>query len=218
MKCIHIKMTSLAILFLICSINTRAQGLDEWFNQKKTQTKYLIQQIVALQVYLDYLKKGYNITRDGLNLLSDIKNEEFNLHKDYFNSLQTVTPKILKYSKVAGILSMQITMMKQYHEAWQLVKSSGQFTTAECNYIKTVYDNLMENAGKDLDELHLVTANEEMEMKDDERIRQIDNIYKGMQDKYSFLESFSQRVLQLAVSRNRGKAEAKILMQFYRQQ
>lgn len=218
MKRINIKMICFAAMLLVCTATARAQGLGNWFNQKKTQTKYLVQQIVALQVYLSYLKKGYDVTRDGLNLIGDIKNGEFDLHKDYFNSLKTVNPKIMKYPKITGILSMQMIMLQQYHEVMKQIKASGQFTGAEIIYIKKVYDNVENEAVKDLDELQLVTANGEMEMTDGERIRQIDNIYKQVQDKFSFLRSFSQLVRQLAAARKQGKADAKVLMQLYGQQ
>lgn len=43
-----------------------AQTFDEWFRQKKTQKKYLVQQIAALKVYLGYLKEGYEIAQKGM--------------------------------------------------------------------------------------------------------------------------------------------------------
>ena len=42
------------------------------------------------EVYAGYLKKGYDITQDGLKLISDIKHGDFDLHNDYFNSLKKV--------------------------------------------------------------------------------------------------------------------------------
>ena len=46
------------LLFLFVSMLLSAQTTAEWFNQKATQKKYLIQQIAALQVYIGYLQKG----------------------------------------------------------------------------------------------------------------------------------------------------------------
>ncbi|ULT42931.1 conjugal transfer protein TraI [Niabella defluvii] len=61
------------LLFLLLVVsagsNLQAQTFAEWFQQKKTQKKYLLQQIAALQVYIGYAKKGYNIAKDGLNTI-----------------------------------------------------------------------------------------------------------------------------------------------------
>ncbi|MCH5688762.1 conjugal transfer protein TraI [Niabella sp. W65] len=50
------------LLFLLLVVsagsNLQAQTFAEWFQQKKTQKKYLLQQIAALQVYIGYAKKA----------------------------------------------------------------------------------------------------------------------------------------------------------------
>lgn len=205
-------------LVLCCSLNVQAQGLGEWFNQKKTQTKYLIKQIAALQVYLGYLKKGYRITQDGLNLIGDIKGGEFNLHKDYFSSLKTVNPNIMKYPKIAAILSMQMGIINQHYSIMAISKESDQLDAEELNYIKKVFENLEDEAEKDLDELQLVITNGQMQMTDDERIKEIDKIYNSVQDKYSFSISFSDKVKLLIEKRKHGKSDAKELKKLYNQQ
>jgi hypothetical protein len=196
----------------------QAQGLGEWFNQKQTQTKYLIKQIAALQVYINYLEKGYRITQDGLHLIGDIKNGEFNLHQNYFNSLKTVNPNIMRYPKLAAILSMQIGIINQHYSIIETSKGSGQFNAKELHYISKVYENLEDEAEKNLDELQLVITNGQMEMTDDERINEIDNIYISVQDKYSFSKSFSDRVKSLIEQRKHGRENEKGLKELYNPQ
>lgn len=206
------------ILVLGSIIDLQAQNFNEWFNQKKTQTKYLVDQIVALQVYISYLEKGYRISKDGLNLIGDIKEGEFNLHKNYFNSLKTVNPHIMKYPKIAGILSMQMGILSREQATIGLSEESNQFNTEEIGYIKKVFENLEDEAEKDLDELQLVITNGQMQMTDDERIKEIDRIYSKVQNKYSFSQAFSKQVKQLAQQREQGKETAKELKALYRNQ
>lgn len=211
----RIRRVGLMGLMLCCSIGIKAQGIGEWFNQKQTQTKYLIKQIVALQVYIRYLEKGYRITRDGLNLIGDLKNGEFNLHKSYFSSLKTVNPNIMKYPKIAAILSMQMGIINQHYSVTASAKESQQFGVKEINYIKEVYENLEDEAEKDLDELQLVLNSGQIQMTDDERISEIDKIYNRMQDKYVFAQSFSHKIKLLIEQRKRGKKEAEELKELY---
>jgi DNA repair ATPase RecN len=196
-------------------MSIRAQGWGGWFNQKQTQTKYLIKQIAALQVYLHYLEKGYAITEDGLHLIGDLKNGEFNLHKSYFSSLKTVNPNIMKYPKIAAMLSMQMGIINNHYSVTASAKESQQFSMEEVNYIKKVYENLEDEAEKDLDELQLVIKNGQMQMTDDERISEIDKIYNRVQDKYSFSKKFSDKIKMLIEQRKQIETEAQQLKRLY---
>ncbi len=165
------------------------------------QKKYLLQQIAALQVYISYVQKGYSIARQGLNTIGDIKHGEFNLHKDYFNSLKTVNPQIKKYSKVAEIVFLEVNIIKIYKEAAENLKQSGSLNSGEINYINGVFASLMDDCAKTIDALISVTTSGQLEMKDDERLKQIDALYSDMQDKYTFIQGFSNEARLLATSR-----------------
>ena len=88
--------------------HSHAQNWNEWFRQKRTQIRYLVNQLAALQVYIELGQEGYAIYRDGLQLVGDIKNGDFNLHKDYLGSLMLVNPAIKRYKKVAEIIAFQV--------------------------------------------------------------------------------------------------------------
>jgi hypothetical protein len=45
-----------ALPLLFVQVST-AQTWSEWFSQKKTQKKYLLEQVAALKIYAGYLKK-----------------------------------------------------------------------------------------------------------------------------------------------------------------
>jgi hypothetical protein len=189
------------MLFAIVSTGTRAQTFAEWFRQSATQKKYLLQQIAALQVYIGYVQKGYSITSQGLNTISDIKHGEFNLHKDYLASLKTVNPRIKNYSKVADIIALQVNIIKTYKEAARQIKQSRSFNTTEINYINNVFDRLIDDCAKTIDALIAVITSGELEMKDNERLKRIDALYSDMQDKYTFVQGFSNEAKLLATSR-----------------
>lgn len=195
------KRCIILILFAILSTGTKAQTFAEWFRQSATQKKYLLQQIAALQMYISYVKKGYSIAKKGLNTISDIKHGEFNLHKDYFNSLKTVNPKIKNYSKVADIIALQLNILKIYKDAVTRLKQSGAFTAGEIRYINGVFERLVDDCAKAIDELITITTSGQMEMKDDGRLKRIDTLYSDMKDKYTFVQDFSNGAKLLAASR-----------------
>lgn len=197
------KKLFLFMVFVLAAGSLKAQTFSEWFRQKQTQNKYLVQQIAALQVYIGYAKKGYAIAQKGLITIGNFKSGELNLHTDYFNSLESVNPKIKNYAKVAGIIAYQVKITQVYHQTYKRIKDSKTFSSEEINYIYRVYGHLLEDCGKATDELIAVSTNNEFEMADDERIKRIDVLYNEMQDKYSFTQNFSNEAIILANSRTK---------------
>lgn len=191
----------LATVGLFAFLSSTAQIADEWLNQKATQKKYLLQQIAALKVYLGHAKKGYNIVTSGVNTIRNIKNGDLNLHRDFFNRLKNVNPAIRKYAKVTDIIAYQVKIVKQTKITIQQIRETKQFTEAELDYSKQVFDNLLDECMKTVEELILVTTSGKLEMKDDERLKRIDRLYADVQDKYSFACSFSEDMGLLAVQR-----------------
>jgi hypothetical protein len=178
-----------------------AQTSGEWFNQKSTQKKYLMQQIAALQVYISYAKKGYNIVSGGLNTIRDIKKGDLNIHNTFFNSLKVVNPKIEKYQKVADIISYQLRIIKQAKQTMAYIRETKQFSTEEIEYNRKVFDYLLQDCLESINELLAIITSGELEMKDNERLTRIDKLYTDIQDKYTFCTVMSEDMALLAAQR-----------------
>lgn len=193
-----------------------AQTFDEWFHQKKTQIKYLLQQIAANEVYIQYLQKGYKIAESGLNTINNIKHGDFALHNDFFSSLKNVNPKIKNWAKVADIVSFQVQIIKQTKSAVQHIQASDQFTSTEITYLQNVFNHLLNECSKNINALIDVmtsgqTESNSYQMTDDERIKKIDGIYNDMQDKLSFSKSFSFDAAMLAMQRMQEATDVKVM-------
>jgi hypothetical protein len=171
------------------------------FAQKQKQFKLMMEQIAANKVYLEYLEKGYEIARDGLHTIRDIKHGDFNLHLDHFNSLKEVNPRIRNWTKVARIISFQVRIITDTRKTLNDIRGAHQFTNGELDYCKNVFDNLMNECLKNIDELLIVITDGKTEMTDDERVERIDRLYSDMQDKYSFTSFFSSEMGMLSMQR-----------------
>jgi len=198
----------IVIASLICFVQSlSAQTFAEWFRQKSTQKKYLLQQIAALQVYIGYVSKGYSIAKKGLNTIQDIKHGDLNLHSSYFTSLVTVNPKIKRYAKVADILALEIDITKQAAKTIKDCRNSHQLTTAESDYLQKVFNTLLDDCAKCLDALFNIITNSQLSMKDDERIAAIDKLYDDMADKQIFIRSFSNTSRGLCLQRENDQRD-----------
>lgn len=208
------KIIGIIVLMLFVQI-CHAQTLAEWFQQKQTQKKYLIEQIAALQVYLGYVKKGYDIASKGIHTISDIKNSEFNLHGTFFNSLKTVNPKIKNIGEVVAIIALQISIVQHFKSSIETYRESQQFNNDELDYIGKVYADLTTDCLQDIDQLIAVITDNTFQMTDDERLKQINLIYADMLDKNQFTQSFTNSATLLAQQRTKEQNDISVSQNLY---
>jgi hypothetical protein len=196
------KKIVLVSLVILCANNIFAQTWEEWFNQNSTQRKYLLQQIAAFKVYSGYLSKGYSIAINGLNTIKGFKNGDLTQHTNYFNSLVRLNPKVKRYTRVAEIIALQISIAKQSASAIKSFKRNRHFTQTEINYLQQVLNSMLADCAKNLDELFSLITDGNLQMKDDERIKAIDKLYADMQDKQQFTRSFCNSATGLSIQRS----------------
>ncbi len=153
----------------------KSQNSEEWLNQKETQKKYLLQQIAALQVYLGYVEKGYKVVQKGLGVIEKIKDGNFKLHNAFFNALKQINMNINNDGKTKAI-SIYLNSAKEEFAMFlkdsQMVES---FTQIEKDYFVHIYQALVAECDKSLDELSLILSSGNLEMKDDRRLQKIDS-------------------------------------------
>jgi hypothetical protein len=200
----------ISVTFIFNCTSARAQEWDEWFSQTSTQRKYLFQQIAALQVYLDYLKRGYNIVQKGWTTVENITNGNLNLHRDFFGSLKGVNPVIGNSAKVVDIIAFQYYIIRNMKGVYNFCASNKNFTPEEIRYIAKVHTNMLFLCDASISELLMIIHADKTEMTDDERMLRIDKIYDDMQDKHAFVKAFDSDTKQLSSQRSKEEREAEI--------
>jgi hypothetical protein len=169
----------------------------------------LIQQIAALKVYIEYLKKGYKIVDKGLTTIGDIKDGTFTMDKDYLNSLKHVSPVVMNSPKLSEVIAYQNTIRKDLYKLVLDSHKDENLSSDEVEYIEEVYKNMLEECEASIDELIVITTSGEAEMKDDERLLRLDKVHGDMQDKYAFTQDFISGTRLLCVERAKEKNQIK---------
>lgn len=187
------KIWSLMFL-LLCIGSLHAQTFDEWFRQKKTQIKYLVDQIAALEVYAGYLEKGYKIAREGIRTIHDIKNGEFELHKSYFNSLKMVNPSIARYARIGDIIANQLYVLNHYKKYLLQATKTDVFTDEEIDLFYAAFTHLVAAVKNSVEELVQVITDGKLEMKDDERLQRLEKLYATSEKQRSDLDVMNDQI------------------------
>lgn len=199
------------VVLLLSAIMVLQQGIHAQAKQRKE----LLLQIAALQVYIDYAKKGYSAVSKGLHFIGDAKRGELNLHGDYFTSFFKINPKVRNYYKAAEIIAMQFKIMKIYKKSYADLKTADLFHGSELDYIERSFKRLLENCSDTLDQLLVITTDSKLELKDDQRIQRIDALHKTMLEDYHFCISFSRDAKLLALSKAADQKDDKNIDALY---
>ena len=197
----------LFILMLLVFLRSTGQTWSEWFRQKKTQKKYLLAQIAALKVYGGYVKKGYDISKKGLRSIGDIKHNDLHMHGDRFDALTVVSPKVKAYPKVNGYIIIQRSIIEHIGKAKTDVRVNQQLDIQEQIYMISVFDKLLTESFKDMEAFQDVVTDSKLSMTDDGRIKMVDKLYAGIQDKQVFLKSFWTGIKVLSLQRLNEKKD-----------
>ena len=202
-------MKWIIILVLCCLMqyNGKAQLVEEWIRQKETQKKYLLQQIIALHVYLGHVEKGYRISKEGMNAISNIKSGDFDLHASYFTSLQRVSPKVKTYAKVAQIILLQKDIVREYKSMVKTIKGSDLLSSAEVDYINRILASLLYQCEATIEALTAILSPGIYGLNDSERIQRIDDLYETIRDQHRFIQSFGAELKLLVLQKKKEKVD-----------
>lgn len=174
-----------------------------------------IEKLVQFKQILSDMKKGYEILHGGYRTIKNISEDNFSLHKTFLDGLLQVSPAVRNYRRVADITNYQITLVKEYRNAYNQFRRDNNFNPDELAYLSRVYNNLFKESLRNLEELLTVITAGKARMSDDERLQAIDRIYADMQDKLMFLRHFNNNTTILAVQRAKERNDARALRNIY---
>jgi gamma-glutamylcysteine synthetase len=188
--------------------NVRAQTFSEWFRQNKTQIDYYTKQIAALKAYNDLLVEGYGIVRDGLQVVSDLKQGNFDLHNNYFQSLRSVNVS-LQTDQAAKVYS---AILEECKSVLSLVE---QVPSAQQQYIETVISTLKRKANETYSEYERLTTAEQYQLTDNERMRRMDESMTALHDQYAFAKRLYYGMQKMILREAKESNDTKALHQLF---
>lgn len=154
------------------------------------------------------LKTSYEILDKGYNTIKNIASGNFSLHEAFIDGLLLVNPALAKYRRVADIISDELRLVSRYKQAYAYFKTSGRFRAAELNYMIRVYKNLVDKSLDNLNALTTVLTAGKLRMSDDERITEINRLYKDTHRMLAAMLDFNNKVAGLARQRSGVVKEA----------
>ena len=189
------------LVLMFCSQVGCAQKVKEWLRQKKTQKQYLIEQIAHLKLYLELTEKGYKIAKEGLTTISSIKDGEFKLHKNRFDSLCIVKPRIRKLDINQRTLLNFRYMLFIYWGLPEFFAANTGLSSTEKTLVKSVLEKAIADGMAVMDELSGLTEDGVFCMGDDARVKRLTELYTRSEQNYTFARQLSAQAAMLSAQR-----------------
>jgi DNA repair ATPase RecN len=189
----------------------------EAFSQTQEAAQLLLnyEKLKQLEEILDNMYKGYKVLSQGYNRVKNIAEGNYSLHQVFLDGLFAINPAVAKYRRIPDIIRYQQLLMKEYRRAFDRFKDDSHLTPDEIEYLEKVYEYLVRQSLKNLEELTMIITANKLRMSDDERIQSIDRIYFDIENKLSFLRYFNNSTEMLLLQRVREQSDVDTAKKLY---
>src|SRR6186713_1053205 len=99
--------------------------------------------LMQLEEILDQMYKGYKILSDGYNVVKNISEGNFNLHRVFLDGLLAVNPSIAKYKRIPDIIRYQEMIVDEYRRGMTCIREDDELSIDEIRYMERLYSNLI---------------------------------------------------------------------------
>lgn len=150
-----------------------------------------------------------------LTEISDWTERQRELYAGYYEELKKVKAVISTYQRIKDLTLTQKEILKEYSWAVSLFRRDKHFSASELAHIEEVYQGILEESIKNLDQIFIVINSFKTQMSDGARLELIDAAAVKMEQNYADLRQFNQQNITLSIQRARSELEVKTLKQVY---
>lgn len=176
--------------------------------------------IQRLQNKTIWLQNAQRVLENKLNELklteiADWTEKHRKLYQDYYDELWKVKNAIAMYQRVRQIMDKQLRIVDEYKRCWNIVQNDEHFTGDERKYMGKVYEGIIEESIKNLDQILLVVNSFKTQMTDGERLQIIEQAAGEIDQNYFDLKQFNTQNMQLSVNRAKDSNEIDVVRKLY---
>jgi hypothetical protein len=137
------------------------------------------------------------------------------LYKDYYDELWQVKNVISYYHKIKEISNKQVQLVEEYKRAWALFKQDKNFSPDELRYMGEVYNGILRESGKNLEQIFLVIRSSVTQMSDAKRLEIIDNAFNRVETNYTDLKDFNNENRLVSLRRAKSANDLNVVKELY---
>ncbi|WP_118975727.1 conjugal transfer protein TraI [Taibaiella koreensis] len=168
-------------------------------------------------IWLQNAQKTLENTLSKLKLdeISNWTQKQKDLYQKYFDELQQVKAIISYYKRIHNITDKQVQLVREYNRAWGLLSGDKHFTPKEIEYMAKVYQGILSETTKNIDEMILVINSFKTQMTDEKRLEIINKAGDHVDRNFADLQRFNTENAVLSLHRSSSDAEYDLIKRMY---
>lgn len=176
-----------------------------------------IQRLQNKTIWLQNAQKSIENTMSKLKLeeITGWMEKQRTLYRNYFEELQKVKSLIAYYHRIKSITEKQVQLVGAYKRAFELFKQDRHFTPEEIDYMERVYEGILKESIRHLDEIFLVINSFSTQMTDAARLELINHAADKIDRNYADLSEFNTQNKLLSLSRAKDQREVDLVKVLY---
>lgn len=176
-----------------------------------------IQRLQNKTIWLQNAQKTLENTMSKLKLteISDWVERQRKLYADYFDELWRIKAILTYYHRVKEIINMQLHLVDEYKAAWALFRQDDNFTPDELDFMQRVYNGMLDESVKNIDQLFLVINAFATQMTDAKRLEIINTVSDNVESQLMDLKEFNSQNKMISLQRAAEKGEIETVKRLY---
>ncbi|GGB23886.1 TerB family tellurite resistance protein [Puia dinghuensis] len=201
----------LILAFGLVSVTGRSQSILDLTEQ----LAFDVEKLHSMKSTLQEMYDGYTELKTGYTHIRDIARDNFNLHKAFLDALWVVHPAVRDDPRLDEILNTTARIVGNWRSATARLGGNPVFTAQERGYITSTLSALLNRCSQALEELAMVTTDDELRMSDAQRLVSLDRIDAEVRSEAAFLQQFNNSLAVEAARRQREAGDINTLKKLY---
>ena len=213
----------LALCFMVSPVQNANAQIPIMEIIKQAVTKVIvavdlkIQRLQNKTIWLQNAQKVLENKMSELKLteISDWVEKQRAQYAKYFDELWRIKTALAYYQRIKDIIEKQLQLVNEYKGAWALFKQDKNFTVDELAYMQEVYNGMMDESIKNLDQLSLVINAFVTQMSDAKRMEIINEVDHNLDENLNDIREFNNQNKMISLQRASEKGDIETVKKLY---
>jgi hypothetical protein len=173
------------------------------------------QKLASIKSTLQDMYRGYEDLQNGYTRIRDLAKDNFNLHEAFLDALWVLSPAVRGDPRLAEIVNTEYRIVAAYQAATTSIGSNPVWTAQELSYITGTFSALLSRSMQVVEELTMVSTDNELRMSDAQRLQSLDRMDSEIKEELTFMERFDNELAIEAARRNQESNDINTLKSLY---
>lgn len=173
------------------------------------------EKLASMKATLQDMYRGYLELQQGYTRIRDIVKDNFNLHEAFLDALWVLSPAVRNDPRLEEVINTEYRIVAAYKAATGRLGVQPVWTTQELGYITGTFSSLLQRSMQAVEELTMITTDNELRMSDAQRLAALGRIDTEIKEELASLERFDGELSIEAARRGQESNDINTLKLIY---